>query len=237
MSYYTSDLKDFDDNTRSVSASADYPAMYTDVEKNSIRDRTSYLFRSRQSSPLRTALIAFAALICGYLLHSAADKSPHYLKRLAPTNSNLTIYSPSVTPNTTAFWAPPEAPLVRPPGLKIVGLIFYGRPMFVNILDCYLQKNLAVNGGYLDEVHFVVNTKHEEDLNWLDGLVARVPEYSRINIKADATHGDWTKLWDHAKEVDPDTILVKIDDDIVSLPFSFSLPSVPRSLLTTYRFL
>src|ERR1700710_1343156 len=45
----------------------------------------------------------------------------------------------------------------RPEGLKkIVGLVFYGRPETVSILDCYLKRNLVQNGGMLDEVVWIV---------------------------------------------------------------------------------
>lgn len=206
------------DTEAAILSTQDLTNMYlAEGEKSAYHNRAWSSLRSRHPSSLRTFLIAAASLICGYLLHTAADNSS-YMERtsLAFSSSNATIYSPEITPNTTAYWVPPATALVRPVGMKIIGLVFYGRPMFVNILDCYLQRNLAVNGGYMDEVRFVVNTQHQEDLEWLDNLVARVPEYSRIDIKEDATHGDWTKLWDHAKEIDPDTILVKIDDDIVS---------------------
>lgn len=82
--------------------------------------------------------------------------------------------------------------------------------MFVDILDCYLLKNLAVNGGYLDEVHFITHTDKRPDLRWLDGLVATNKNYKRVDIE-----GDFSSLWrEHATEAE--TMYIKIDDDIVS---------------------
>lgn len=46
----------------------------------------------------------------------------------------------------------------KPEHLKVIALIFYGRPETVSILDCYMKQNLVSNGGLLDEVHWAVNT-------------------------------------------------------------------------------
>lgn len=59
-------------------------------------------------------------------------------------------------------------PFAKPEGFKIIGLIFFGRPDRVAILDCYLKKNLVENGGFLDEVHWVANTNKEQDFSiWI----------------------------------------------------------------------
>ena len=63
----------------------------------------------------------------------------------------------------------------------------------------------------MDEVHFVANTLNERDLAWLDRLTEEVPQYKRIDIV-----GAWNVLWHHTKNLDPDAVVIKIDDDIVS---------------------
>jgi len=82
--------------------------------------------------------------------------------------------------------------------------------MYVNILDCYLKRNLVVNGGFLDEVHWMANTKNEQDLKYLDGLVNTTESYKKFSI------GElgYTDIWAHAN--DSNTLYIKIDDDIVS---------------------
>ncbi len=70
---------------------------------------------------------------------------------------------PPTIPNMDKFEKPAE--------FKIIGLIFFGRPPNIAILDCYLKKNLVTNGGFLDEVHFVVNTDKKQDIKYLDKLV------------------------------------------------------------------
>ena len=107
------------------------------------------------------------------------------------------------TTGQTKHWEKPE-------GFRIIGLIFFGRPSVVAILDCYLKRNLVTNGGWLDEVRFVVNTDKEEDIAYLDGLVAGEELYTKIVIP----ELGYNEVWE--KGVDNDNLIIKIDDDIVS---------------------
>lgn len=43
----------------------------------------------------------------------------------------------------------------KPEGVKIYGPMFYGRRGITETLDCYPQRNLATNSGWLDAVHFI----------------------------------------------------------------------------------
>ena len=87
-----------------------------------------------------------------------------------------------------------------------------GRPKFVNVLDCYLKKNLVSNGGFLDEVVFADNTNWQEDEDYLDQLVAGEELYS----KAIMSHrGGWYHdVWNNLAS-DENTLYFKIDDDVV----------------------
>ncbi|MCJ1400215.1 hypothetical protein MMC11_003419 [Xylographa trunciseda] len=102
-----------------------------------------------------------------------------------------------------------SAEWVKPEGFKIVGLVFYGRPRYVSILDCYLKRNLAINGGYLDEVHWMANTDNQHDLGYLDTLVNTTDSYKAYHLK----HLGFDSIWKHA--VDSNTLYIKIDDDMV----------------------
>ena len=87
-----------------------------------------------------------------------------------------------------------------------------GRPKFVNILDCYLRKNLVSNGGYLDEIVFMINTQREDDIEWVDELIKTEPLYSKKMTATKGGHFD--NIWNrHA--TDENTMYIKIDDDIV----------------------
>ncbi|KAH9993913.1 hypothetical protein F4779DRAFT_608400 [Xylariaceae sp. FL0662B] len=106
----------------------------------------------------------------------------------------------------------PKGGWKKPAGIKIVALVFYGRKRTVDFLDCYLQQNLAANGGYLDEVQFMVHTEDEDDLKYLDGLVKQRKHYHTVQARV-CDDGMYGCIWDSA--VDDETIYIKIDDDIV----------------------
>ncbi|KAI1117776.1 hypothetical protein F5Y14DRAFT_439065 [Nemania sp. NC0429] len=102
----------------------------------------------------------------------------------------------------------------KPKGLKIIGMVFFGRKRYVDILDCYLQQNLASNGGYLDEVWFMIHTEVEEDLDWLNTHVANNPDYKVVGGKDyKPKEPGYGYLWNYA--TGNNTIYVKIDDDII----------------------
>lgn len=103
----------------------------------------------------------------------------------------------------------------KPQGIRIVGVIFYGRRRNVDILDCYLQQNLASHGGYLDEVRFLVHTTNQADLDFLDQLVPRTGGYQIVHFSETCQGQNYSCLWESL--VEDDTIYIKIDDDIAYL--------------------
>ena len=106
---------------------------------------------------------------------------------------------------------PLVSPWEKPKGFKIIGLIFFGRPPVVEILDCYLKRNLVSNGGFLDEVLWVANTDNEEDLKYMDKLVKAEPLYRNLTLPVLG----YDSVWEHA--VDDKNMFIKIDDDMVLL--------------------
>lgn len=115
----------------------------------------------------------------------------------------------------------------KPQGFKIIALIFFGRPPVVSILDCYLKKNLISNGGFLDEVHWAVNTNIEADVQYLDQLIQTTELYKKITIPS----LNYKSIWEHA--VEPDHMYIKIDDDIVR-NLSFETVRRPFNKLQVY---
>ncbi|QSS50170.1 hypothetical protein I7I53_10757 [Histoplasma capsulatum var. duboisii H88] len=107
---------------------------------------------------------------------------------------------------------PTKASSTKPTDFRIVAVIFYGRPDRVEILDCYLKRNLVTNGGWIDEVLWAPNTENQGDLNWLDKLVPTSPLYRKISI--DAQKKGYSKIWD-STVTEPDTLYIKMDDDII----------------------
>ena len=113
---------------------------------------------------------------------------------------------------------------LKPKDVRIIGLVFFGRKDRVQIMKCYLERNLAVNGGWLDEVHWIRNTDNEEDIEYLHELIANTPSYKQIDIKEHGFAGyglAWTTLEEGA-------IYVKIDDDVVFMADD----TIPRIVTT-----
>jgi hypothetical protein len=113
----------------------------------------------------------------------------------------------------------------KPVGPKIIGLIFYGRRDRVAILNCYLQRNLVVNGGWLDGVIWGVNTHDTNDLAYLDELMLTSPLYRRLDLKIEG----YVNLWNQS--VEHGNIYVKIDDDVVYF-HEDTIPDLVNTLVT-----
>ncbi|TID23135.1 hypothetical protein E2P81_ATG02252 [Venturia nashicola] len=114
----------------------------------------------------------------------------------------------------------------KPANLSVVALVFYGRPATVSILDCYLKRNLAENGGMLDEVIWLARTNKTRDLMWLDKMVETSPSYRRKNITYHG--GDYRTSYDLVQN---GTMYIKIDDDIVFIEDT-TIPTLVESRLS-----
>ncbi|KAK2672763.1 hypothetical protein RAB80_010306 [Fusarium oxysporum f. sp. vasinfectum] len=72
--------------------------------------------------------------------------------------------------------AAPRKRLVKPEGVIVSGLVFYGRKSRVSSMRCYLERNLVDNGGWLDEVLWAWQllergkyyVKIDDDILWID---------------------------------------------------------------------
>ncbi|KAJ3543051.1 hypothetical protein NM208_g3778 [Fusarium decemcellulare] len=104
-------------------------------------------------------------------------------------------------------------PLVKPQDVIVSGLVFYGRKSRVSSMRCYLERNLVDNGGWLDEVLWIVNTKNKDDLSFLDEVIASNPKRHKKIIAQEHlwTYTYW-KAWRHLER---GKYYVKIDDDIL----------------------
>lgn len=98
----------------------------------------------------------------------------------------------------------------KPVGVRITALVFYGRRDRVSILECYLRRNLVSNGGWLDEVIWAVNTDKAEDIRYLDSVLRT----SELYRSAHLSHNGYQAVWETVC-TQPDTLYIKIDDDVV----------------------
>jgi hypothetical protein len=74
------------------------------------------------------------------------------------------------------------------------------------------QRNLVRNGGFVDEVIFVVRTDDEADLRFLEELVETNENYS-IYTSAEGRGVRFADAWN---VVNRGKMYIKIDDDVVS---------------------
>jgi len=109
---------------------------------------------------------------------------------------------------------------IKPEGVKIIGLVFFGRKSRVEIMRCFLERNLVDNGGWLDEVHWVKNTDKEPDLEYLDEILASSPRYKKIELEGVGFIG-YGYAWSHLER---GNLYIKIDDDVVW----FADDTIPR---------
>jgi hypothetical protein len=113
----------------------------------------------------------------------------------------------------------------KPIGPKIIGLVFYGRRDRAVILDCYLKQNLAINGGWLDEVIWGVNTQDADDLAYLEELIPTSSSYRQLDLQK----GGYVNLWNQSVEYG--NIYIKVDDDVVYI-HEDAIPQIVHTIST-----
>lgn len=143
------------------------------------------------------------------LLRQHKEPSPTLVPPIATAHPGTIPESSNHSSNFSPMKAKPPQKWTKPENLTIIALIFYGRPETVAILDCYMKQNLASNGGFLDEVHWAVNTENPESLQYLDELVKTSAGYKKIVLPSLG----FESIWEHA--VERGNLYIKIDDDIV----------------------
>ncbi|KAL8668161.1 MAG: hypothetical protein Q9202_000139 [Teloschistes flavicans] len=147
------------------------------------------------------SLAVAAVLILGSIIVLQKSNIVEQLRPASGQDAPPPPPPPSAIPEVDGFKKPVE--------FKIIGLIFFGRPPNIAILDCYLKRNLVTNGGFLDEVHFVVNTDKEKDIKYLDTLVKTSELYTKVILP----ELGYKSVWEHS--VEPEHMYIKIDDDMV----------------------
>ncbi|WAO87225.1 Hypothetical protein NCS54_00452900 [Fusarium falciforme] len=119
-----------------------------------IRVLRRFLIRHK---PLQIAVVATGFLVLtGFLLQFQCR--PLFIPRECAEVMGLTK-------------APPLKPLAKPEGVIVSGFVFYGRKSRVSSMQCYIERNLVDNGGWLDEVlwiHGKYYIKINDDILWID---------------------------------------------------------------------
>ncbi|KAL4877270.1 hypothetical protein BJY04DRAFT_129843 [Aspergillus karnatakaensis] len=109
----------------------------------------------------------------------------------------------------------------KPKGIEIVALVPFHHPRRTEILDCYLQKNLAANGGFLDRIVWIPQSNDTGSLEWLASSARQTSTYtisgttdSPFNIIAESQ----------------DALLVWIDGDVVFIE-DHTIPTLVKTKL------
>ncbi|GIJ82522.1 hypothetical protein Asppvi_001030 [Aspergillus pseudoviridinutans] len=103
----------------------------------------------------------------------------------------------------------------KPAGFDIVALVPYKH----HVLDCYLQRNLANNHGFLDRVVFIPQSNDTASLEWLASIVQETSAYSV-----------WTSPVDVYREPNSRTLFVWLDGGVVFLE-DHTIPTIVRTML------
>lgn len=140
-----------------------------------------------------------------------SQEKPNPTSTEPPSSTSVETSNPTYTETPNPKSQDPKAhKFEKPKDFKIIGLVFFGRPPVVAILDCYLKKNLVSNGGFLDEVLWAVNTHEAEDLKYLEELIKTSENYKKVDLPQDG----YKAIWANAVEDGP--MYIKIDDDMAS---------------------
>ncbi|KAG8525225.1 uncharacterized protein KY384_008869 [Bacidia gigantensis] len=161
--------------------------------------------RWRRSIVFALAIVSILLLCLTYSTPSIANTFntlPNNSSSLRPVDR---LTQPEPTPE-------PDSAHTKPRDVKIFALITAGRRANLEILDCYLRKNLVSNGGWLDGVHFAINTHNEDDIAWIDSAVSEVDEYKGIPLNV--IGNEFAVFFSLYQQVlEPGHIYFKIDDD------------------------
>lgn len=99
---------------------------------------------------------------------------------------------------------------------KIISVTPAGRKRYLKILDFYLRKNKNI----IDKHIFWVNTKNQEDIDYMKYLVKKYPEFYELeylNQDSKETYNNYSvkNIHNFFKNcIDENTIYVRFDDDI-----------------------
>ncbi|CAE8723368.1 unnamed protein product, partial [Polarella glacialis] len=108
---------------------------------------------------------------------------------------------------------------------RVEVIVVFGRMDRIEILNRYLLRNLRVNGGVIDRVYWVVFAAFREDLEYLRQLVV---ENEPWYVYPSVSGRNLAKIYSVC--TDPDTVYVKIDDDMVYLSDE-AIPAMVREKL------
>ncbi|KAG5297520.1 hypothetical protein I7I48_06651 [Histoplasma ohiense] len=174
------------------------------LNKSNYRESIVSNFKKRSTLYALVALSLLNVFLLTNTLYRARSSGPKDSTRTAQINP---FHLPG---NVNAS----ETEFIKPENIIISGFVFYGRRDRVEAMRCYVERNLADNNGWLDEVLWVVNTENEDDLRYLDETLASSPRHRKLDLGRKVRGPEFRQIWKHLER---GKIYVKIDDDVVWL--------------------
>jgi hypothetical protein len=181
------------------------------------------------SVPWRILTALIVASWLSYTVFISSSK-PHYINHDLQNTSSVALSSSSgFQIHHTLTASPSRQTWTKPPNIKVIAMVFFGRTDRCQILNCFLQRNLVDQGGWLDEVHWIRNTQNERDLEYLDSLLSANPRrYKQFPLpQTNTSDQGYNEAWNM---LEPGHIYVKIDDDLVWMAED-AIPSIVTTKL------
>lgn len=97
-------------------------------------------------------------------------------------------------------------------GYRVITVTPAGRKPYLEILAAHLLKQRE----HIDEHHFWVNTRNQEDIEYLEELAGQYPDFFQLKRRAfyEVTRPN-NSIWQYFQDcLDDDTIYIRLDDDI-----------------------
>ncbi|EER43593.1 conserved hypothetical protein [Histoplasma capsulatum H143] len=142
------------------------------LNKSNYRESILSNFKKRSTLYALVALSLLNVFLLTNTLYRARSSGPKDSTRTAQINP---FHLPG---NVNAS----ETEFTKPENIIISGFVFYGRRDRVEAMRCYVERNLADNNGWLDEVLWVVNTENEDDLRYLDEILAQLSRHRKLDL-------------------------------------------------------
>lgn len=103
-------------------------------------------------------------------------------------------------------------------GMNVTVVVFWGRRRYVSILVPYLERNLAVNGGVVDDVLLLVGApgmdRDGPSVTTMDIINSLTSKYPGVMKALPMCKLKWTCAY-NAYMTDKRTVYIKLDDDTV----------------------
>ncbi|KAJ5143058.1 uncharacterized protein N7515_001845 [Penicillium bovifimosum] len=178
-----------------------------DIESNTTRKSSKW---RDWTCVLLWSIVGYTCIILPVVAYSKPGLIPFYI--------TLLLFHKESSPFFAFSHA--KAHYSKPQGFEIVALVPFHHHERTAILDCYLQKNLIHNRGFLDRVVFVPQTEDAISMEWLYSIVNQTSAY---DISSPGNEPEW-------KALKKNVMYIRIDGDTLFLEDN-TIPTIVKTKL------